>query len=357
MSSAARTRWLDVWTRAVIIPASRRASAVWVGAALVAALTFGPTAMHPSDLTGMALHNATVAAVLALTWLLVFVPTARLLLRGEGAAYLRCLPGPTTAPRVLAAAALIVLQLPWLLLWTIGEGALGLGVVGVETLLILILASWKPPVLRSKWPGWQSDGTALRAIHLRALRRRAGDALVRGAGLAILAGAGAGLFVRNNDLADADAATVGASVMAVVLVPAEVGVLLVILATHRSTAWLAASLGVSRLTRVGSVVFAIAVVQVAATAIAVCAAALVSDADGSTVAWLAGTSVVVAVSSSLGCTRVLLAAEESPTVAARVVIGSTAVAALAVLCLGLFGELGLGALFATCLLGLVMVKS
>ena len=68
-------------------------------------------------------------------------------------------------------------------------------------------------------------------------------------------------------------------------------------------------------------------------------------------------TATVALSSSLGCTRVLLASEESPTVAARVVIGSTAVAALAVLCLGLFGVIGLGALFASCLLGLVMVKS
>jgi hypothetical protein len=163
--------------------------------------------------------------------------------------------------------------------------------------------------------------------------------------------------VRNNDLVDADAATVGASVMAVVLVPAEVGVLMVILATHRSSAWLAMSLGVSRATRIASVVYAIAVVQVGATAIAVGAAALVSDADRSTVAWLAATSAVVALSSSLGCTRVLLGTENSPTVAARVVIGSTAVAALAVLCLGLFGVIGLGALFASCLLALVMVKS
>ena len=61
-------------------------------------------------------------------------------------------------------------------------------------------------------------------------------------------------------------------------------------------------------------------------------------------------------SSALGCARVLLAAEESPTVAARVVVGSTAVAALAVLCLGLFGELGVGALFAACTLALATVK-
>ena len=73
MSSLARATWLDVWTRAVIVPACRRAAAVWVGTALVAAVTFGPNAMMPSDLTGLALMSPTIGAVLGLTWLLVFV--------------------------------------------------------------------------------------------------------------------------------------------------------------------------------------------------------------------------------------------------------------------------------------------
>lgn len=354
--SSPSARWLDVWTRAVIVPAWRRAVAVWVGTAIVAALTFGPNAMHPNDLTSLALHHAPIGAVLGATWLLVFVPTARLLIRGDGASYLRSLPGPTLAPKVLSLSALFVLQLPWLLLWTIGEGAVGLLVVCAVTLVIAILASWRPPILKGGWPGWKSDGTALRSIHLRALRRRAGDALVRGAGLAFLAGAGAGLFVRNNDLVETDAAIVGASVMAVVLVPAEVGVLLVILTTHRQTAWLSASLGISYATRVASVVYAIAVVQLAATAIALGATILIVEPDRSTTLWLVGTSLAVALSSALGCARVLLASEDSPTVAARVVVGSTAVAALAVLCLGLFGELGVGALFAACALALATVK-
>jgi hypothetical protein len=346
-----------VWTRAVIVPAWRRAAAVWVGSALVAALIFGKNSMQPSDLTWLALNNASVGAVLGFTWLLVFVPTARLLIRGEGASYLRSLPGPALAPRLIAVAALFVLQLPWLLLWTIGEGRVGLVVVIAETCVIVVLASWKPPVMKAKWPGWRTDGTALRSVHLRALRRRAGDALVRGAGLAILAGAAAGLFVHNNDLVETDAAIVGAAVMAVVLVPAEVGVLLVILTTHRQTAWLSASLGVSQATRISSVVYAIAVVQLAATAIALGALTLVAEPDHLTLLWIAGTSLAVAAGSALGCTRVLLAAEESPTAASRVVVGSTGVAALAVLCLGLFGELGVGAFAAACILGVATVKS
>jgi len=349
---AARAQWLDVWTRAVIVPAWRRAAAVWVGTAIVAAVIFGPSGMRASDLTGLALHHAGIGGALAVTWLLVFVPTARLLVRAEGAAYLRTLPGPTIAPIVLAAAALVALQLPWVALWVVGEGLLGLGVVAVVTLAILALASWRPPQLRAKWPGWRHEGEALRAIHVRALRRRAGDALVRGAGLSVLAGVAAGLFVRNNQLAGLDAAVVGASVIAIVLVPAEVGVLLVILATHRTTAWLAMSLGTSRVTRIVAVVYAIALVQLAATVIAIAAAYVVTDADLRTIAWLGGTSLVVALGSAMGCARVLLAAEDSPTIAARTVVGSIVVAALAVLCLGLFGELGIGAFVATSALAL-----
>ncbi len=357
MSGAtARVRWLDVWTRAVIVPAWRRAAAVWVGAAIVGGVIFGPSAMHPSDLTELALHHASVAITLGLTWLLVFVPTARILIRADGARYLRSLPGPTIAPRLLAGAALIVLQLPWLLLWVIGEAERGLAIVVGVTLVIVALGSWRPPVMRAKWPGWASDGTALRGIHLRGLRRRAGDALIRGTGLAILAGVAGGLFIRNNQLADAAAATIGASVIAAVLVPAEVGVLMVILTTHRQTAWLAHSLGTTRGTRVGAMVYAVAAVQLGATAVAFVAAILVGELDLSTTAWLGATSAGVAIASSLGCARVLLASEESPAIAMRTVAGSTVVAAGAVLSLGLFGELGVAALFAACVLALATVK-
>src|SRR5262249_43050805 len=56
-------RWADVWTRAVILPAWRRAVAVWVGCAIVAVVLFGPTGMQPEDLTHLALHHVGVGAV------------------------------------------------------------------------------------------------------------------------------------------------------------------------------------------------------------------------------------------------------------------------------------------------------
>jgi hypothetical protein len=335
--AAARVRWADVWTRAVILPAWRRAGAIWVGCAIAAAIVFGPTGMQPEDLTRLALHNPGVGAVLAATWLLVYAPTARLIVRADAAAYLRTLPGPRLAPLLIGGGAFLALQLPWLMLWVLGDGARGLAVFLAESLAILLLARWRPPAFRAGWPAWKHGGQALRAVHLRAIRRRAGDAVVRGAGLSILAGAVAGLFVRNNGLAGPAAATVGAAVIAVALVPAYVGVLLVVLGAHRQTAWLADTLGLSPGARVAAVVFAIGAVQLAASAVALGAAALVAEPTRPTLLWLAAVTVAVALGATLGCARVLLGSQDSETVAARVVVGAVVVASAAVLCLGVLG--------------------
>ncbi|MEJ7596886.1 MAG: hypothetical protein WKG01_03155 [Kofleriaceae bacterium] len=349
-------RWLDVWIRAVIVPAGRRASAIWVGCAVVAAVIFGPTGLQPSDLTELALHAPLVGAMLAFTWILIFAPTARLVLRAEGAAYLRSLPGPHVAPFLIGTATLFALQAPWVALWVVGDGIRGLAIVVAVTLVIVVLARWRPPRAVAKWPNWRTDGAALRAIQLRALRRRAGDALVRGIGLALLAGGTAGLFIRNNHLRESAAAIMGASVIAVVLVPAVVGVLLVIVGAHRETAWLAATLGISRGQRVLAVVYAIAIVQLLACGIAIGAASVVADVNWTTAAWLLGTSLGVALGTALWGARVLLAAEDSPSIASRTVAGSVVVASLAILCLGLFGVPGLAAFIATGVLALATVR-
>jgi hypothetical protein len=355
MSPVAHAQWLDAWTRSVIVPASRRAAAVWVGCAILAAVTFGGNGLSPEDLTGLASRHVGVATVLGATWLLVFAPTARLLVRAEAAAYLRSLPHPTLAPRLLKGGALVALQGPWVALWIAGEGLGGLVVVAATTVVLVALAAWRPPTMRARWPAWRRDTVALRAIHLRALRRRAGDALIRGVGLALLAGTAAGLFIRNNHLGGSEAATMGTSVIVVVLVPAVVGVHLVILATHRQTAWLAASLGATRGARVGAVVYALGVVHLCAMAIAAAAAALIADADARTIAWLGKLGLVTAIASAMAATSVLLSAEDSPTAATRAVVGGVAIAAIVVLCLGLFGELGGPAVLACAALALSRV--
>ena len=178
------TPWLRVWTRAVVGPGWKRAVALWVGSAIVGAVIFGPTGMQPRDLTGLALHIPGVAAVLGVTWLLLFVPTARLLVRGEAAAFLRSLPGPRMAPRVITVLALVGLQLPWLVLWGIGAHGLGLAIVAGWTTVIGLVAMLRLPPIAHRAPVWSGSLTALLGIYRRALGRRATDALVRGAGLA-----------------------------------------------------------------------------------------------------------------------------------------------------------------------------
>src|SRR5262249_3661013 len=162
---------------------------------------------------------------------------------------------------------------------------------------------------------------------------------------------------RNNALTGPDAATVGASVIAVALVPAYAGVLLVILGAHRQTAWLAEALGIAPGTRIAALTFAIAVVQLGASAIALAAAVLVAEPDADSALWLAAVIAGAALGAALGCARALLGGQPSETVAARVVVGAIAVAASAVLCLGLFGPAGAIAVLAAGLLAVMTARA
>jgi len=156
-----RLRWTVVWTRAVVGPAWRRAAATWLGCAIVAAVVFGPRAMQPADLTGLVLHNTGAAVVLGLMWVLLFVPTARLIVRPP-ADYLYSLPGAPRAAQLVGAIALLGLQLPWVALWILGEGARGAAIVLATTVVVGAMARWRPPRRRSRLPAWPSAGAALR---------------------------------------------------------------------------------------------------------------------------------------------------------------------------------------------------
>jgi len=337
--------WLDVWIRAVIAPATRRALPVWIGAGITAGVIFGGTGMHPHDLTQLALHAPVVAGALAVTWLLLFVPTARLLVRDDATRYLRALPFAPWPPRLLAATAIIVLQLPWLALWLVGEHVLGLALAAAWTPFIAVVALWRGRVPRVGSATWGGPVRALLRVYLRALRRRASDALVRAVGLALLAGGAAGLFVRNNQLEATQASVLATAVIAVVLVPGWVGCLLPLVEAHRGSAWLAQSLGIAARTRVAVLALAIFVVYVGATVVAIAAAAIVIG-DGATAGWLAALAVPTAAALALLVSRGVGWAERSDAVAAKVVIGTIAASACAVLLLGWLGAGGVGALVA-----------
>ena len=95
----AGSSWLRAWYRAVVRPAEQRASAVWLGSAIVAAIVFGPTGMRPHDLTQLALHNPGVAAVLTITWLLLFCPRRGCCYAPSAATF--CSRSPIPAARVV----------------------------------------------------------------------------------------------------------------------------------------------------------------------------------------------------------------------------------------------------------------
>jgi hypothetical protein len=325
--------------RAVIAPASRRASAVWIGAGIAGGIVFGPTGMQPRDLTHLALRAPIVGGLLALTWLLLFVPTARMLVREEGGMYLRSLPMTRWQPIVLGAVAFVALQLPWLALWVLGEGLRGLVVVVAVSIVIAVVALWRPRPRRAGWPRWRSVRAALRGVYVRALRRRATDALVRGVGLAVLAGAVAGLMVRNNALVAERGAAFGAGVVAVMMVPGWVGALLPLVEAHRASAWLAASLGVSAAARVAVLAMTVARVYVLGAVIAVAATAAFVDAE--TVAWIGLAAVTASFGAALAATRALVRAErDEQGAAARVVTGAIVASALAVIALAWLGVVG-----------------
>jgi hypothetical protein len=351
------TGWLTVWTRAVVTPAWRRAVAVWIGTAMGGGIVFGPTGMHPRDLTELAVGVPAVGAALAITWLLVFVPTARVLVRAEGARFLRSLPGPRWPPRIIAAVALLVLQLPWLALWIAGDGLRGLAIVLGLSLVIALLATWQPRPRAARFPPWTRPYPALRGVYVRALKRRAGDALVRGVGLALLAGLAAALIVRNNALVGSNAATLGSGAIAIVLIPGWAGALLPLVDAQRASAWLASSLGMSPLLRVGVLVTVVVGVYIAGTLVALAAVAVgfatlfehSASATASTVAWLSGVALACAIGMGLVTSRALVIADRELAQAdrslaspvrevagapVRVVTGSVVASALAVLCLG-----------------------
>jgi hypothetical protein len=240
-------------------------------------------------------------------------------------------------------------------------------IVVALTIVIALVAAWRPR-LPTRAPAWRSALVALRSTHVRALVRRAGDSLLRGAGLAILAGCVGGLFVRNNELAGAGAAVMGASVIAILLVPAQVGPLLTLLESHRAQAWLARSLGITPVVRTVALVSAVALVNVLATALALVAFSVVAHAN----VYVILASLAVAVGAALGCTRTLIGDADSELAdraaadssryetsrdmsraAARTVAGAVAVAATAVVALGVMGLTGLVAFVATMLLVLL----
>jgi type II secretory pathway component PulM len=326
-----------VWIRAVLAPADRRAAPVWVGTGIVGGTVFGGTGMQPRDLTQLAMVSPVVGLVLVATWTLLFLPVARVIVRRDAAVYLRSLPSPRWPAFAIGALAMMALQLPWLLLWLVGAGAIGALVVALTTGLVvgLALVRGRPPRVGAL--RWRGPLSALFGVYARAVRRRGSDALIRGIGFAVFAGLTAGLFARNNQLAPREASVLATAVIAVVLTPGWSGILLPLAEAHRDSAWLAATQGISESARVAVLAAVSVAIYVASSAIAAAAAiALVPDAAS----WIVPVALGACIGTGLAVTRGLVRAQRSAAMAARAVIGVIVGSAIAVVALGALGASG-----------------
>jgi hypothetical protein len=332
-----------VWTRAIISPAGRRAAPVWMGAGIVGGVIFGPNGMGPRDFTRLALGSPGFGIATVAIWLLLFVPVARVIVRADAARYLRSLPSPRWPVVTIGVTALVVMQWPWALLWISGAGAIGAVIVGLVTVLAAGIAWWRFAPPKTGALRWRGPVAALFGTYARALRRRAGDALMRCTGLAVLGGLTAGLFCRNNQLEAREAGIIAAAVVAVVLTPGWAGTLLAPIETHRDSAWLAASTGISEQARrvaLGAVVVAIYL----ATAIVAIVAAIIIAPDGA--AWIATLVLAGAFGASLIATRAMIRAERSDAMPMRVVVGAIIASAVVVIAFGALGTTGAIAMIA-----------
>lgn len=345
--------WMTVWTRAVIVPATKRAVSMWAGVMLGAAIVGGGNGIYPHDVTTIALDVPLAGIALAAIWVLLFVPVARTLIKQPKASYLRSLPGPRVAPIVAAAAAVVVLQAPWIALWIAGAGARGAIVAAGFTLPIVAIAAYPARPARARNPRWSSLPRALASIYLRALVRRAGHALVRGVGLALVAGGVGGLMARNNALAGPAAATIATAAIAIVLIPGWAGALVPLVDVHRESAWIAASLGASERTRIAVLATAVAAVYVVGAAVAAIATAVVAGPSP-----YFALVVVAAAGISLVTTRALVWADRAAEkTLARAVVGATLASASCVLAIGLLGATGIVAMLAAGGLAIATVRA
>ncbi|XXX82035.1 hypothetical protein WMF30_25065 [Sorangium sp. So ce134] len=101
-----------------------RAMPLYMGLGLVGAVVFGGNGMDPAQLTGLAGESLAFRLALWAAWLLVGTPAARALLRAPATFFLRALPVPRLQLLSGHALLLAVAELPWVLLWAFGAGAL-----------------------------------------------------------------------------------------------------------------------------------------------------------------------------------------------------------------------------------------
>jgi hypothetical protein len=108
--------------------ALRRALALYAALFIAAVLIFaGKYAMRASEPVAVARHALGFRAGLLLAWLMLALPVARAWLVSPAARFVRVFPVRWTAAALVLAAGLLVVEAPWIILFTRGGGALAGG--------------------------------------------------------------------------------------------------------------------------------------------------------------------------------------------------------------------------------------
>ena len=105
-------------------PALRRVLPLYIGLFMVAGIVFGPQGMDPSTAVEAMQAAPDARLVLWFGWLLAAAPAARTLWSEASLDYLRWLPVAQRSIWLTLGVLLLVLQIPWVLLWATGGGTL-----------------------------------------------------------------------------------------------------------------------------------------------------------------------------------------------------------------------------------------
>lgn len=163
----------------------------YAGLGLVVAVVMGPTGMAPADMADGAAASPAVRAVLWTAWIAALAPAARRYLLAPESAYLRWLPIPRPLFWIAGAAGLLVLELPWALLWQLASPPLG-GVAAAVAAAGIHAAF----AVRRRGRAWLLSSAAAAVAGVALLIRPSPDLVAIAAGLAALGIAAVCAFAR-----------------------------------------------------------------------------------------------------------------------------------------------------------------
>lgn len=333
---------------------------IFFGVLVAACVVFGPTGMRASDLVHTLRTAPLVAVLMWLAWMVLVFPAARLALVPPSSSYLRWLPAPRAILYIAAALATWVVELPWVILFTAGEGvvsglAAGFGAIALHAAYALRPWGWTHAVVLLGWalsafvpqpaaalalagvtmslavkqavdrapevsshvrgtPRIELPYVALARAHVMYVLRKEPVVLGRMLVMASLAGLVLPLAARGHDLETAPSyGALALGLAAFALLPGMSGVGAAVIRSERLASWLLDGLGTSGRTRVVAAALAAALFgAVAGLVIGLAASMGLSLHDGAIVWRVLAIPVVWGALAGVACTCLARETEASP---------------------------------------------